>query len=230
MASEAQTFPFFSTQTWWALRKKFNSTIPKEVSPNYIATAFNMSEESAKANVISKLKQIGFIDETGKPTDLVKQWRDDDQYASVCKQLIDKLYPSELVEAIDDPLNEMDKVTKWFKNKTGHGDAAANKMARFFSLLVEADVSKQNDLAKPKSEKIKSNSVSPPKKATQNNSEKTIKQPAPILKDDYDPSKSNFKPSIHIDVQIHISPDSSPEQIDKIFESMAKHLSGFKHQ
>jgi len=31
-------------------------------------------------------------------------------------------------------------------------------------------------------------------------------------------------PSLHIDIQVHISPDSSPEQIDKIFESMAKHL------
>jgi hypothetical protein len=31
-------------------------------------------------------------------------------------------------------------------------------------------------------------------------------------------------PSLHIDIQIHISPDTSPEQIDKIFESMATHL------
>ena len=32
------------------------------------------------------------------------------------------------------------------------------------------------------------------------------------------------RPSLHINIQIHISPDSSPEQIDQIFESMSKHL------
>lgn len=31
-------------------------------------------------------------------------------------------------------------------------------------------------------------------------------------------------PSLHIDIQIHISPQASESQIDKVFESMAKHL------
>ena len=39
---------------------------------------------------------------------------------------------------------------------------------------------------------------------------------------------STFNPNLHIDIQIHISPESNAEQIDKIFESMAKHLKGFK--
>ena len=33
-------------------------------------------------------------------------------------------------------------------------------------------------------------------------------------------------PSIHINVQIHIDPNSTPEQIDQIFSSMARHLYG----
>jgi hypothetical protein len=35
-------------------------------------------------------------------------------------------------------------------------------------------------------------------------------------------------PEVHIDIQIHISPESTAAQIDKIFESMAKHLYGRK--
>jgi len=31
-------------------------------------------------------------------------------------------------------------------------------------------------------------------------------------------------PTLHIDFQVHIAADAPPEQIDKIFESMAKHL------
>ncbi|MCY1550412.1 hypothetical protein D9M68_866660 [compost metagenome] len=34
-------------------------------------------------------------------------------------------------------------------------------------------------------------------------------------------------PSVHIDVQVHISPDTSPEQIDRIFASMSKHLGSY---
>lgn len=33
-----------------------------------------------------------------------------------------------------------------------------------------------------------------------------------------------FDPNVHIDIQIHVSPDTSTDQIDKIFESMAKHI------
>ncbi len=33
-------------------------------------------------------------------------------------------------------------------------------------------------------------------------------------------------PSVHIDIQIHISPEASTDQIDLIFKSMAKHLYG----
>ena len=32
------------------------------------------------------------------------------------------------------------------------------------------------------------------------------------------------EPSIHIDLQIHISPEATPEQIDQIFASMRRHL------
>ena len=37
---------------------------------------------------------------------------------------------------------------------------------------------------------------------------------------------STNRPALHIDIQVHIDPTSSPEQIDHIFASMAKHLYG----
>lgn len=38
-------------------------------------------------------------------------------------------------------------------------------------------------------------------------------------------SKSNI-PSLHIDIQVHISSEASADQIDQVFASMAKHLYG----
>ncbi len=41
------------------------------------------------------------------------------------------------------------------------------------------------------------------------------------------PMEQNVKsPSLHIDIQVHISPEATSEQIDKVFESMARHLYG----
>lgn len=40
-------------------------------------------------------------------------------------------------------------------------------------------------------------------------------------------AKPNNRPALHIDIQVHIDPTSSAEQIDQIFASMAKHLYGY---
>jgi len=41
-------------------------------------------------------------------------------------------------------------------------------------------------------------------------------------------ARNGPNPSVHIDIQIHISPEASTDQIDQIFKSMAKHLYGAK--
>jgi hypothetical protein len=37
-------------------------------------------------------------------------------------------------------------------------------------------------------------------------------------------ASNKVSPSVHIDVQIHISPEATADQIDQIFSSMSKHL------
>ena len=39
-------------------------------------------------------------------------------------------------------------------------------------------------------------------------------------------ARQNNRPALHVDIQVHIDPTSSAEQIDQIFASMAKHLYG----
>lgn len=41
-----------------------------------------------------------------------------------------------------------------------------------------------------------------------------------------EPEGTLGQPSVHIDLQIHISPEATPEQIDQIFASMRRHLYG----
>jgi hypothetical protein len=100
MANETQKYPFFAPVNWWRIRKAFKRTLPKEVSPSYFATVGEMTEDSAKKNIIPKLKTLGLITDDLKTTDLAFRWRDDESYSEVCKEIIDRVYPSELVDAI----------------------------------------------------------------------------------------------------------------------------------
>ncbi|WP_426583185.1 DUF5343 domain-containing protein [Mucilaginibacter sp. R-33] len=226
MANDNPVYPVLTATTWWKLRKKFNASIPKEVSASYLAAALDMTENSAKTNVIAKLRLIGFIDENNKPTEIAVKWRDDVEYPKVCEELIEKLYPSELTDAIDSPLENKNKVVKWFQNKARVGEKAAMMMAAFYFLLVEADPSKQISATQSKPEKTAKNVKA--KEIKVKETPPRIEQDSQVHMDSNPKLTGAFKPTIHLDIQIHISPDSSVEQIDKIFESMAKHLSGFK--
>jgi hypothetical protein len=105
-------------------------------------------------------------------------------------------------------------------------------MATLYLLLVEADPSKDSETAnvgerkpeKTKPKKSETKNTSEHKVASESN---TISQTELIEKPESENVAGNRKrynpPSIHIDVQIHISPESSAEQIDQIFASMSKH-------
>jgi hypothetical protein len=225
--AQAQMYPSLSVSTWWKLRKAFNRTIPKEITAFYLTGILGGAEASVKVNVMPKLRLIGFIDENSKPTELARRWRNDDEYPAVCAELIEKFYSSELPESIINPWENKDRVITYFKNKTGLGESAARSMALFYIALSQADVSAQ---AEDTTTKNPTKTTSKPEKVkltTRVASSEKINSPIEeLVKETH--TSSSFKPSVHIDVQIHISPESSPEQIDKIFESMAKHLSGMK--
>jgi hypothetical protein len=63
----------------------------------------------------------------------------------------------------------------------------------------------------------KTSKVTPPKKS---------KNASPIRKSDEFEKHEEIprRPSVHIDLQIHISPEATPEQIDEIFASISRHL------
>ena len=62
--------------------------------------------------------------------------------------------------------------------------------------------------------------------ATFSSSDQADKELAGTETPTFTPAKQQVAvaPSLHIDVQIHIAADAKPEQIEKIFESMAKYL------
>jgi hypothetical protein len=211
-------YPSLPVNHWWALRKKFQSSVPKTITTSYIATALNMQESSARTNILPALMQFGMIDESSKPTQIVFDWREDSHYPGVCRELLEKIYPADLYEAIDPKNPDRSAVVAWFKRTLGAGDGYAGKLTQIFLLLLKGDPSEQSE-SKKKPQTSNNGAVK-----TVIQKPKVVQKQTPQIINPPVPQIQNFSPAVHIDLQIHIAPETSAEQINIIFESIAKHL------
>jgi hypothetical protein len=226
--AEKRSFPSLPVAHWWGLRDRFTQSIPGTVSDNYLATTLKMQPKSARANVIPALISIGLIDEEGRTNlEMAKAWRDDEQYPSICKELKQKLYPQELLDSVPDPNADREAAERWFSHQTGLGAGAVRKMALFYAILAEANPSSEATGQKKAQAKAavrtRTNPTPPPKKTTK---EASCAAPQPDKEVAPKAKELESIPAVHFDIQVHISSDASPDQIDKIFESMAKHIYG----
>jgi hypothetical protein len=220
----AKSYPMVPAAAWWRLREQFQKSIPGTVSRSYVATVLGMEEKSA-ANLLPGLRTLGLINDEDKPTERANHWRFDSDYAEVCRAMREDAYPRELIDAVPEPSTNREAAIKWFMRNAGVGDAGAKKMATTYELVSNSDPARRPEPKEPNQAKTRAQ-VKP----------KPI--PAPVLpldiaaKTSVDGTKEVAKagssnssaPSLHIDVQIHISADASADQIDQIFSSMARHL------
>jgi hypothetical protein len=217
-------FPTLPVKHWWILLAKFKATIPGVVTDSYLASILNIKKISAQTNILPSLKSIGLIDDDGKTLDVAKNWRDDKSYPKVCEDIRKKIYPKELLDAYSDPLNERDGVIRWFSLETGKGTVAINKMVAFYMLLVEADPTKATGIKSTKKQGTKKEKSFKTKKANQKAKQKEISQENNKTQINENRPKKKEKPDININLEIHISADASDDQIEKIFQNMAKYI------
>lgn len=221
MAEQNNGYPMISEKNWWTIRDKFKATVPSVVSSNYVKTLLTMSSDnSANSNVISPLKRLGLIDDDNKPTLLAYDWRLDDKYEEACDSMVKSVYPVELLDLFPDSSVDRNTAKNWFMSQ-GVGQGAANKMAALFSLLKNGEIGEKKPVNK------KANNIAKPK--VKQDKTTVLKNETSSIDAENIPKKTDNsinRPNLHIDLQIHISPDSTPEQIETIFASMAKHLYG----
>lgn len=227
MADEKKSFPKIAPSNWFALRDKFKLRVPADVSTSYVASALNMEPNSARSNVIAPLKALGLVQDDGKPTDLAYDWRDDEKYKEVCESIVQNVYPQELQDLFHDKEVSPEKLTSWFMRSAKVGEPAAKMFARTYQMLIDADPSKNLENNTPKSNS-KPTGEQAPRRAKPDKGKPESKQKQQRDESQNRGETGEFTPNLHIDIQVHIAPESSPELIDKIFESMAKHLRGFK--
>lgn len=218
MAEQKKSYPLMPVNAWWQLRKKFKQSIPGTVTGQYLAAALDMKETSARSNVLPSLRAFGIVDDQGATLDRARQWRDDAHYADVCKAIREEVYPSELLDAAPDPSSDRDAAFRWFSLNTGKGEAAVGKMVKIYSLLMEADTTEETaTIAKTTGTKKRPQSEGPAKSLRDREGGKNDKS------GQHGGSITNG-PGLQINIQVHISSDATPDQIDRIFASMAAHI------
>lgn len=229
-----QFFPMMPETSWWSLRQQFKKTIPSLLSVSYLKSLLGLTSDQSARNLLSPLKQMKIIDEDGKPLQRANDWRNDDKYLAVCQEILEEIYPPELLELFPDREVDSASVKNWFMNALAVGASAASKNAATFTMLKSGEI---KDLAA-----IKTQNTKPKSKTTQpfkSREEQTKKLATMTGESDSIPVAMNpakgsglnigtneIVPTVHIDLQIHISPEASSNQIDAIFASMAKHLYG----
>ncbi len=187
------------------LAKIIEVGVPKKVTQQWLQSIGYYSSNDRTS--LPVLNYIGFTNASSVPTDKWKVYRGTGP-GKVLAHAIQESY-SELYDTYPDAhAKGAQDIEAIIKSKTTVGQDLVSRMTTTFkNLCAEADFLGIDE-----------------------HSIKTKPQFAdPHLKEkDIDKGNPQFPlpgfPSLHIDIQVHVSPETSLEQIDKIFDSIAKHL------
>jgi hypothetical protein len=181
--------------------------IPPKATVQWLKTVgFTSSNDSSLLGV---LKTVGLVDASGVPTGLWSNYRGA-HHQNVLGEAIRTGY-AELFAVYPDAWQRATAdLEHVFSTSSSAGKQAISKTVATFKALCECAAFGAGD-----------------------------EQPAPIVRTGpihvpVSPASTSPvagsapTPSVHIDIQIHISPEASVDQIDQIFGSMAKHLYGTK--
>jgi len=191
------------------LEKIRKAGIPPKVTINWLKSLGYTS--SNDATLASVLKFIGFTDSSNIPTPKWSAYRGAN-HRVVLGNAIRQGYAELFSLYPDANTRSHTELNHVFSTSSSGGEQVISKTVQTFKALVEeADFS---DLTETSDSVMTSGPLHTPAAAN------PPRMPTSL--------QEQGSPEVHIDIQIHISPESSAEQIEKIFESMAKHLYGRK--
>lgn len=195
-----------------SLLQKIRTTgIPSKLSGAHLKTlGFTSSNDPS---MIGVLKFIGLVDGSGIPTPLWNEYRGQ-SHRTVLGKAIKQGYSDLFALYPDANSRSLADITHVFSTSSTGGEQVIRQTVQTFKAIVDeadflaTDATSTNVLSTGPLHTPAASSMKPTLPAQG--------------------SGVSSHPSVHIDIQVHISPESSPDQIDKIFESMAKHLYGSK--
>ncbi|WP_181434923.1 MULTISPECIES: DUF5343 domain-containing protein [unclassified Curtobacterium] len=236
-AEARSSYPYLSTNQWFGVRSRLKQSPPRAIDVDWVIAALDTTQRTAQ-NVVPQLRALGLVGPDNRTTDLAHDLRDDESYAAACAAIVESVYPESLRNAHDDPSADPSRVASWFSRNARVGDAAAKKQAVIYLTLLGGELpAPDNAEAAPKPRKKAAAKPKPspaPSSASARSAGAAVAGGSPTENDGptqheergLRQQQPNGTPTIHVDLQIHISADTSDSQIDSIFQSMAKHLYG----
>lgn len=188
------------------LKKIHDIGIPDKVTTRWLPSiGFGSINDRS---IIPVLKFVGLVEDSGTPS---KVWRDYRGHGAgrALATAIHSSYPELFNTYPDAQSRSPDELKAFFRGHSTYGAQAVGKAVNTFQVLCHnADFS---------------GSASSHSSLPATASETPQADPPPMS---ISPAVTNIAngPSLHIDIQIHISPEASTDQIEKIFESMSKYL------
>ena len=207
----------------WRVDSSFADACQEILEEIYPEELGALTGDDGSPDTVSPMRRLGLIDEDGVLTDRGKKWRVDSSFADACQEILEEIYPEELGALTgDDGSPDAAQVKTWFSLQ-GFGDANARQMAATYVMVARKQLPESpgadSAKAKPKAPRAKKPAEkSPEQTATEKPLDVVVNEPAAP------PAKADGGPTVHLDIQIHIPADATPDQIDQIFSSMARHL------
>lgn len=131
------SLPQISTPAYFAIRAAFRGRIPAKVdSPWIVANVPKYQEERSARVLVGQLRMLGLIDEQGGPTDVAKKWRTDDGYSEACDQMLQRCFPSDVVDAVSGSSPPREVLQRLLLHK-GLGEQTAINVARLLAVLLD---------------------------------------------------------------------------------------------
>lgn len=185
--------------------------VPPKATVQWLKTIGYKS--SNDATLLGMLKAIDLVDASGIPTSTWSAYRGA-KHRDILGQAIRTGY-AELFAVYPDAWQRANSdLEHVFATSTNAGKQVISKTVASFKAVCEcADF---GSAAEPPAQSM--HTISPLHAPIAGHTENAMTAP----------THNKPSPSIHIDLQIHVSPESSAAQIDQIFKSMAKHLYGAK--
>lgn len=226
--ADKNRYPQIPSTVWWGVRAVFQRSPSATVDERLLSVQLGVQEAASKA-YLNELRGVGILSEEGKATPLALKWRLDGTYSEAVSELVQTVYPEQLVHIAPPGEAERQKVVAWFQHEGLGQGAAGNKAATY--MLLSSPSPNEAPRAAPKNG---GGDAATSKRAPR----KRASSPAPTNTpqtrvDPTDTSQGGDTPNVkgrtetlplNVNVQIHISADAGTDQIESIFQAMRRYL------
>lgn len=141
-------YPQFSEKTYWAVREKFQKSIPEKVIATTLTNATGLKADTIKSTVLPALTLMGLLKD-GKPTNKLKAWVNDDKYEETCASILSSVYPSSLTKMEFSTKVQQAALIKWFMKNADVSETTAKRMLAVYLLLAAPQLKKSAAEKKP---------------------------------------------------------------------------------